>query len=300
MRYLFILCCLTVYMIIAVNASPLETKDHVETEIITFESSLPSSPSQSVLLLDNIHGEVNIEGYSGNKIKVEVRKRVQADSKTQALKGLQELIIAESYRRDTIELVLDFPWKKVGQSQGTWFGKNGFHRNGWQWNPDYEFQLDFTIKVPSQMKLDVSTVNKGDVRVEGVLGNLTINNVNGGIELVGVQGQVQAKTINGNIQVSYASLPQRASQFFSHNGTIRFSCPNGLSAKMYFKSHNGDFFTNIQSLVYGPQEATTQTVSDNSGITYLLNSRSPLISRSGETMLEFETFNGDVYVEEGK
>lgn len=277
-----------------------EPPELIETETIRFESQLPARASESVLVLSNIHGKVSVEGYSGSEIQVEVFKTVKAKSKSIAQKGLEELKLAESFRGDTLEILLDFPWEKDDGSKGRWSGKYGYHNNGWHWDPEYEFQLDFTIRVPRQINLDIATVNQGLVSVEDVKGHITANNVNGPIYLKQIEGKVKAKTINGDVELQYSALPRWDSQFYSHNGTIKFLSPEGLSARMFFKSFNGEFYTNLDRVVMGQEEVSKERQPMKNGIQYSLNSRTPIICRNGKTVLEFETFNGDVYVEENK
>ncbi|MEM7368765.1 MAG: hypothetical protein AAF587_09175 [Bacteroidota bacterium] len=272
--------------------------ESIETETLRFEMSLPTLPSKSVLVLSNIHGEVNVEGYSGNTIQVEVFKTVKAKSKSTAQKGLTELKLSESIRGDTTEIVLDFPWERKDGGKGRWSGKYGYHSHGWHWDPDYEFQLDFSIRIPREMQLNVSTVNQGSVTVEDVRGSITANNVNGPIILEQIEGQVNAKTINGDVKISYSVLPKWDSQFYSQNGTIKVESPRGLAARMFFQSFNGEFYTNLDPVVVGREEISKEQHPMENGIQYSISSRSPIISRNGKTVLEFETYNGDVYVEE--
>ena len=43
--------------------------------------------------------------------------------------------------------------------------------------------IDLSVKVPAKCSLELSTVNNGDLQVEGVEGEIDVNNTNGGIEL---------------------------------------------------------------------------------------------------------------------
>ena len=272
--------------------------DLSKTETIRMESSFSRLNASSTLMLKNINGSVVIEGYSGNRVKVEILKRVEGKSMAIVKKGLDELRIVEDLRGDTLELVLDFPWVRNEQFQGKWQGNHGFYRDGWSWNPDYEFQLDFKIKVPHQLNLYVSTVNQGRLEVRKVRGDLAVKHVNGGIDLMDVEGKVHARTINGDVTLTYARLPREDSHFSSHNGTIRLQCPKGLSARMFFKSRHGEFYTNLDQLRMSQEEVKQIRKEGEAGIRYAIGSRTAMISRNGSVDLDFETFNGNVYVEE--
>ena len=269
-----------------------------QTETVHMESSFSRLNDQSTLLLRNINGSIRIEGYNGKTVKVEIKKTVEANSQALIRTAFRDLQVAENLRGDTLELVLDFPWEKAPESKGKEYWNQGYFRNGWKWNPEYDFRLDFTILVPRQIDLCVSTINNGQIMIEKVEGDLRVNHVNGGIDIQDIRGKTDIRTINGNVSLSYAAVPKQDSHFFSHNGEIRLTCPKGLSAKMYFKSYNGEFYTNLEQLRVVPEEVKQRNYDGEEGIRYVLDSRTAMVSRGGAVTLDFETFNGNVYVEE--
>jgi hypothetical protein len=69
----------------------------------------------------------------------------------------------------------------------------------------------------------------------------------------------------------------------------------GLSANMRFESFNGEFFTNLNSIESLP--AKVEKASHGEGIRYKINGNRYQIG-SGGPLLDFETFNGNVYLKE--
>jgi hypothetical protein len=64
---------------------------------------------------------------------------------------------------------------------------------------------------------------------------------------------------------------------------------------MSFESFNGDFFTNIDKLESLPVRVEKENTND--GIKYKVSGNRYKIG-SGGAFLDFETFNGDVYLKE--
>ena len=74
---------------------------------------------------------------------------------------------------------------------------------------------DLEILVPRRTNLELSTVNDGDIRVEGVDGELEIGNVNGAITLTAVGGSVVAHTVNGKVTATLARVSAQKPMAFT-------------------------------------------------------------------------------------
>jgi DUF4097 and DUF4098 domain-containing protein YvlB len=155
--------------------------------------------------------------------------------------------------------------------------------------------MDFTIRVPSSVHLNVSTINDGDVTVGGVKGIVVANNVNGSIRLRDLERESMACTVNGDVDIEYTRNPQRDCRFYSLNGDINAWFQKGLAASMTFESFNGDFFTNVNQLE--PLPVSVEKTTTGKGVKYKVNGHRYRIG-SGGALLDFETFNGDVYLKE--
>ena len=84
----------------------------------------------------------------------------------------------------------------------------------------------FTIEVPAKTNLEVSTVNGGEITVEGVDGEIEVGNVNGGITMTRVAGSVVAHTTNGGVKVSLTRVtPQKPMAFTTLNGDVDVTFP---------------------------------------------------------------------------
>jgi DUF4097 and DUF4098 domain-containing protein YvlB len=158
----------------------------------------------------------------------------------------------------------------------------------------YDYRLDFTVKVPAQVNVLVSTVNNGNVTVAGVSGAVTANNVNGSIQLSDLAQETQASTVNGNVDLVFLKNPGKACRFYSLNGTINAQFQKGLAADMSFNSFNGNLFTNLD-LEKLPAVVNKEERGDM--MKYKVK-ENRFRTGSGGALLDFETFNGNVYIKE--
>jgi DUF4097 and DUF4098 domain-containing protein YvlB len=155
--------------------------------------------------------------------------------------------------------------------------------------------MDFTVKIPRSVNVMASTINEGNVEVLNVSGVVSAHNINGSIKLLNLSKEADASTINGDVDIEYAQNPLKACRFYSLNGDINAWFKKGLAANMKFESFNGSFYTNVESLETLPTEVRKENT--NNGTKYKINGNQFKIGKGG-ALLDFETFNGNVYLKE--
>jgi DUF4097 and DUF4098 domain-containing protein YvlB len=180
-------------------------------------------------------------------------------------------------------------------------------RSGWgyNWNcnddncrSEYDYKMDFTVKVPASVHIMVSTINNGDLIVENVKGTVNANNVNGSVKLTNLVREADARSVNGDVDIEYASNPVKDCSFYTLNGDINAIFQKGLAASLSFESFNGSFYTNIDNLEPLPVKVEQTTKGKGSGINYKVNGNRYQVGKGGGAYLDFETFNGNVYLKE--
>jgi hypothetical protein len=94
-----------------------------------------------------------------------------------------------------------------------------------------------TIKVPQNTaRIDVGTINDGDITISDVSGKIEVHNVNGGITATGISGSVVANTVNGDVIVKFKSVDAGAAMAFSNlNGKIDVTLPADTKANLKLK-----------------------------------------------------------------
>jgi hypothetical protein len=260
-----------------------EFKEHLSKEFI-----LAGDASHSTLFIYNISGFIKVEGYQGNKVLLEMDKTIGADDDKSLKEGKKEFRLAFDERTDTIMAYIAEPYDSRP------------HRH-WQYNDDhreidYNYNVDFKVKVPFGINLHISTVNDGVISVNNVSGILYINNVNEEISVKNAKGTTFAHTVNGDVSVNYLNNPPEESSYYTINGNIRVSYQPGLSADLQFKSTNGEFYTDFQEVERLPARVTKVQEKKGDGIVYKLNAITSVRFGKGGKIFKFETLNGNVYI----
>lgn len=273
-------------LVISCAQSVAQSDEH--TERISREFTLPNGAAASTLVIYNINGFIKVEGTANNQVNLAVDKRLTAKDRETLEEGKKEFKLVFEQKGDTIMAYIAEPFDSRP------------NRNNWRDRDDrrieYDFTLDFTVKVPRAMNVRVSTVNRGDVTVTDVAGALRVRNVNGAIALTNVRGVTDAHTVNGNVDASYLVSPPEKSSYYTLNGNIRVNYPANLSADLQFKTFQGEFYTDFPEAEILPVQVVKTQENRGDKTVYKLNKTTAIRVGSGGKVLRFETFNGNVYI----
>ena len=291
-------------MCFMIATAPLWAQTHSEkiSKVLRFEK-----PSESnAVIIANINGNVRVEGYDGSEVRVEVDKSVFAKTSERLEKGKQQIQLGVLDLADTLVLFVEGAGvsfgRKNGKTNNGYRGHFGYDwccgncNNGCDCRLDFEYKMDFVVKVPFNAHVETSTVNNGDIAVSKTRGIVKADNVNGSIKLTDLMRESCASTINGDVDIEYIKNPGKDCRFYSLNGDINAWFQKGLAANMSFESFNGDFYTNVANLENLPSEIEKQA--SGKGVKYKVNGNRYRIGSGGAAMLDFETFNGNVYLKE--
>lgn len=264
-----------------------------DTERIRKEFTLPNGAAASTLVIYNINGFIKVEGAATDKVGFEVDKRLTAKTTGALETGKTEFKLVLEQKGDTVIAYIAEPFdsrpNRDAGPRNNWRNRDDRHIN-------YDFTLDFTVKIPREMNVTVSTVNRGDVTVTDVAGALRVRNVNGAIALTNVRGATDAHTINGNVDANYVASPPDASAYYTLNGNIRVNYPANLSADLQFKTFQGEFYTDFPNTEVLPVQVVKTQENRGDKTVYKLNKTTAIRVGSGGKTLRFETFNGNVYI----
>jgi len=255
------------------------------TEQVKQEFSLPNRTG--TLVIYNINGFIQVEGTGGDQASLTVDKRIRAEDEATLETGKRELKLQFEQKGDTIFAYIAEP-----------FDSRPNRNNNRTNHPriEYDFTLDFTVRVPRQWNLNVSTVNRGNVSVKDVTGALRVRNVNGAIHLTNAWGTTDAHTINGNVEANYLANPPEKSSYYTLNGDIKVSYPASLSADLQFKTFQGAFYTDFDDTAVLPAQVTKNEEKRGDKTVYKLNKTTAIRVGRGGPPIRFETFNGNVYI----
>lgn len=294
-KLLLIVCALAPGMLLAQSFSEKINRE------LQFEKRSPAS----TLMILNVDGFVRVEGYAGDKVIVEVNKQIYGKTEARVERGKGEIQLGVIDRADTIILYVQGVCNEFGKVRnrnngwsskyGGW-GYNWNNCNGRNCDKDYDWSMDFTIKVPQGINVLASTVNNGDIEMKNVNAYNLAENVNGSVRLENISGTgTYASTINGDVDVDYSKNPNKECRYYSLNGDVNVLFVKGLAANVGFESFNGDLYTNVDDLTSLPAEM--QKTNKGKGVSYKLGGSRFKIGPGG-VFLDFETFNGNAYIKE--
>ena len=261
------------------SASAQEYKTHISKEF---------NYQKGVVGIYNLFGSVKVEGYSGSKVLMEVDETISADDQQTVEQGKKEFRLEFEQKPDSILAYISEPWDTRPHEQHRYRHDHD--------HIEYRVTLQFTVKVPYDVALSASTVNNGDLYVKNVYGALKINNVNGKIDIVNAKGTTIAHTVNGGVTVNYLALPPDASSYYTINGEVKVTYPSNLSADIFFKSMNGEFYTDFQDVEVMPSHVTKTENKGGNNTVYKLSKNSDIRFGAGGKLFKFETLNGNVII----
>jgi DUF4097 and DUF4098 domain-containing protein YvlB len=275
------------------------------TEKITKELMFEKKALNNTLMIFNINGDVKVEGYDGDKILVEVEKIINVKTQARMEKGKTEIQLGVIDRADTILLYIQGVCNEFGKLNKKQQWRNKWNNWGYNWNNcnggncdqknEYDYQMNFSIKVPRSINVMAATVNDGDISAVNVNGYFLADNINGNIKLKNISGATNASTINGDVDLDYVTNPPGDSRYYTLNGDINANFKKGLSANLAFESFNGAFYTNVNTIESLP--VTVEKKASGEGIKYKVGGNRYKVGTGG-VLLDFETFNGNVYLKE--
>ncbi len=142
-----------------------------------------------------------------------------------------------------------------------------------------KLQIDYTLRVPPQVALDLKMVN-GRVATRGVDGECDVTTVNGPIDIeTSGAAELSAKTVNGSVHAKFLR-DFRGARLKTVNGGVHAVLPPTASFTCDLSQVNGDF-----------EAAFPLTIHSNPG-----SRRASGEVNGGQYELQITTVNGDVEV----
>lgn len=184
-----------------------------------------SWPAAGVRQLDvfEVGGRISVEAAQTSEISLVATARGELEPK----KGAEN--------EGLFETKLDGDTLHIGRRQQK---RRGLHFSFLFDRNDVE--IDYVLKVPATVSLDLSTVN-GRIVTRGTEGSTEASSVNGTLDLetAGMQG-LTATTVNGRVKAKFLRSFQGA-KFKSVNGGVEAILPNDASFTVDLSQVNGDF-----------------------------------------------------------
>jgi hypothetical protein len=218
-----------------------------------------------------------VTGHDGNSVEMRATETVRGDLQADIERARAELQLRTESEPGRVAIRV----RPIDENGG---------RRDWD---GYSVEYDIEVRVPRNAALEVSTVNDGDVTVEGVNGAFELRNVNGAVRLVGAGGSGTINTVNGDVEATFARAPEEPLSLRTVNGELDVTFPSNLSAELAFHTMQGDVFTDfdVESLSDPPEVRR-----DRGRYVMNVNHTSAFRVGAGGERHSFNTLNGDIFV----
>jgi hypothetical protein len=160
---------------------------------------------------------------------------------------------------------------------------------------------NLVLQVPTNVNLDLKTVNGGNITVENVNGELDVQNVNGSVRLTNVSGSVLAHALNGHVVVSLNQIrSDKPMSFTSLNGNIDVTLPVDVKAQIKLKNSNGETYSDFD-VTLQPSKTVVESGRSGQG-KYRIQVDKTMTGtiNGGGPEFQFQTMNGNIYIRKKK
>ena len=254
----------THYLLVAALAVLAASCTVGERRSYTVERRWPAGAIRHIEI-NEVDGSLNVEAGQTDEITLvaRIRSRTVQPKKTAENLGFFRTEIDG----DTLTIARE---KKRSHSTGFLF----FRTN--------DLSVDYTLRVPPQVALDLNTVN-GRIATRGIEGETEVTSVNGAIELESTgSSEVSARTVNGHVRARFLNTFQGA-RLKTVNGGVEAILPPTASFACDLSQVNGDFEASFPLNIHSHPGSRRVSGEVN----------------GGRFELKITTVNGDIEVQNG-
>jgi hypothetical protein len=253
------------------------------TETTTIENSLAVDDGELVVIVDNVFGSIRVTGHDRSSVELTAVETIRGDLQSDLDRARAE----NELRTEQEPGRVAFRVRRIGD--------NGQCDCNWRRWDDYVLKYDIELRVPRDAAIDLSTVNEGEILVDGVRGAFDVSNVNGEVRMTGLRGAGSVHTVNGKIETRFEQAPAAATSFKTVNGRIEAKFPDNLAADFDLKTMHGEIFTDfeVEPLV---RDAETERSRDGGSLVIRSRRSNSVRVASGGPTYSFETLNGDILI----
>lgn len=290
-------------------------------EVITKELTFAPGSDNNTLIIHNVLGSINVEGYEGNTIKIEVEKIIKAPDSEQLALGKKEINIKVVEKPQEIYVFLDSPYSHFNEQSGHFNYGHFSEGNKFDFNrtspglPDtnsntshsvdkqkhqdkpadiYDYLLNYKVKVPFKTSLTLTNKANGDIKIQHMEGRkIAVDHMVGSINLQNITSQTTARTISGDITATYKKNPDQPSTYNTAKGNIHISYRNNLAADLKFENYNG----NIYSDFITKELAKQQVIKEKKGAAYQIQPGQTLRMGGGGPTFKFASAVGNITIQ---
>jgi DUF4097 and DUF4098 domain-containing protein YvlB len=254
-------------------------------------------PSGKRLTVKNISGDVRVEPATGGQATVTAVKRAGRNGDP------EDVVVRQVATAEGIEICVLYPGSD-DDGDCDWDGNRRRGRNrGSNWDNN-DTQVNFTVKVPANTNLAVSTVS-GDVVGHGMRGDTEARSVSGDVLLTDVVGKiVEAQTVSGNIELNRVNADEVVAETVS--GDVDFSGAIHKNGDYDMKTLSGDVImripknsgADISGATFSGDFSSSFPITTKATSRYTRRQRINGTIGDGSARIRVESFSGDVELRE--
>jgi putative adhesin len=264
-----------------------------ESSTKTYAYDVPAGGALSVEV-DTYAGSIHVRAAETARVEATVRQTVRAVTPARAVQARREVTLEAGQQGSQVRFYVDGPFRcerdcgDCGDSEDGC----GFRHSHWD-DDDYEVAYDFELTVPARVDLELRTVNRGDVAVEGTQGAFLVRNVNGEIRLERVSGSGSARTVNGGVRVELTQAPRDGWKISTINGDVELRLPASAGIEARVHTMNGEAWSDFAYTLLPPDAVARQ---ERDGRRVYRSEGSRLRLGPGGPLVAMDTLNGDVLI----
>jgi DUF4097 and DUF4098 domain-containing protein YvlB len=185
----------------------------IETDIVTEDFSGEYNTNENTTLTAaNPNGDIKINTYNGDTVKLDAEKRVSENREDELDKT--EIHVTEENNEIIIETVYEDPNKQ-------------------------HVTVNMDISVPDYVAVESVQSSNGDVTIKNVEGYVSASSSNGDVEVRGTTGISDVSSSNGHVTVEVFDFKEDISISSSNGKVVVYILPS-LNATIDLQTSNGD------------------------------------------------------------
>lgn len=295
MRRIFI----TIFLTLAITSFVMGQSEIVAERITeNIEMRIPASEftPETFFHLKNINGDLNAEGYDGDEIVITGTKIITGKPNVRGSFDPDEFYLDRLDGKRNIYVFVRHPGMEVELKGDELIYRSTNKKNEW-YDRVQEFEFNLQIKIPRYLMSEISTINAGQVVVEGMTNGVEAKNINGNVLVTNVEGPITAHTVNGNIRAEFGDKLFEEADLHTVNGNIEVIAPKSFSAVVTFKSLHGDLYTDFEEI----EHLTNRTKRKKDGMNRFSIGVSDAVQfGEGGPELRMQLLNGNAYIKQRK
>ena len=259
--------------VVAVALTGLATAQQNQPEQIVVPLTRPDKAGR--LIIERHQGSISVKGYEGNVVLVKAFLRrstgtAPADRDAEGLKPVSAAAIQlDAQEVDNVVTV------------------DAHSRNK---------SIDLDIWVPARFALKLGVLDDGDVVVDGLTGDVEVNNPYGRVRLERLTGSANVNTVDGDIIVKFLGVDAGVPlAFTSVHGKIDVAFPPDVDLTVRVKSDEAMVYSDFDIVVDKRKSRTDQAGKAGETRIALEEWTTGRIGRGGTDVL-LNSFDGNIYI----